>query len=144
MIPSVQYQTCNDNTLMTNTTTTNAIHKDILEKFDMPMPPLSLTSNNNCDDVIQLTNQMTHDFESDQQIMHQVEFNDSDIAISHDCNPIELQTNGETIDAVNDDNGQIINYTIIGNGLILIDGSQFHFDDETKNICNDLMRPLNG
>lgn len=120
MIPSVQFQSCNDNF---------AIHKDILEKFNMP-----IVSSINPDDDI--SDQATQ-FQNDQILMHQVEFSDSDIAISQDCHSIELETNDEMIASC--DNGKnIFNYTIIGNGLILIEGSQIDYDDETKDNSNDL------
>lgn len=128
MIPSVQFQSCND--------TLTTIHKDILEKLDLPMATttMSLCSDND----IQLPVDATQ-FESDQILMHQVEFNESDIAISQDCHSIELGTSDEMIDGTEN----IINYTIIGNGLILIEGSQMDFDEETKDgRTNDL--PIKG
>lgn len=128
MIPSVQFQSCND--------TLTTIQKDYLEKFDMPV-----ASSLNSDNDIQLSDQTTQ-FDSDQILMHQIEFSDSDIAISQDCHSIELETSDEMIAAC-DDTQNIINYTIIGNGLILIEGSQMDFDDETKDSSNDL-KPING
>lgn len=121
MIPSFQLQTCND----------TLIHKDILEKFNMP-----ITSSVNSDENIQLSDQVT-DFENDQLLMHQIEFSDSENAISHDCNSMELETNDEMINT-REESGNVINYTFIGNGLILIEGSQVDFDDETKDSTNDL------
>lgn len=120
MIPSVQFQSCTENL---------AIHKDILEKFDMP-----IVSNISPED--DASEQATH-FQNDQILMHQVEFSDSDIAISQDCHSIELETSDEMIASCNDTKN-IINYTIIGNGLILIEGSQVDYDDETKDNSNDL------
>lgn len=128
MIPSVQYHSCND--------TLTTIHKDILEKFDMP-----ITSSINSNEDMQLSDQ-TAQFENDQILMHQVEFSGSEIAISQDCHSIELETSGDMIAACGDSQN-IINYTIIGNGLILIEGSQIDFDEETKDSANDL-RPLKG
>lgn len=128
MIPSVQFQSCND--------TLSTIHQDYLEKFDMP-----IATSLNSDDDIQLCDQSTQ-FDSDQILMHQIEFSDSDIAISQDCHSIELETSDEMIASCGD-NQNIINYTIIGNGLILIEGSQMDFDDETKDNINDL-KPLKG
>lgn len=126
MIPSVQFQSCND--------PLTSIHKDILEKFDLPM-----TTSLHSDSDIQLPVDATQ-FESDQILMHQVEFNESDIAISQDCHSIELGTSDEMIDGTEN----IINYTIIGNGLILIEGSQVDFDEETKDgTTNDLL-PIKG
>lgn len=126
MIPSVQFQSCND--------PLTSIHKDILEKFDLPM-----TTSLHSDSDIQLPVDATQ-FESDQILMHQVEFNESDIAISQDCHSIELGTGDEMIDGTEN----IINYTIIGNGLILIEGSQVDFDEETKDgTTNDLL-PIKG
>lgn len=76
--------------------------------------------------------------------MHQVEFDESEIAISQDCQSIEVETADEMISAAACDTAKkIINYTIIGNGLILIEGPQMDFDDETKDSLNDL-RPING
>lgn len=125
MIPSVQFQSCND--------PLTSIHKDNLEKFDLPM-----TTSLHPDSDIQLPVDATQ-FESDQILMHQVEFNESDIAISQDCHSIELGTSDEMIDGTEN----IINYTIIGNGLILIEGSQVDFDEETKDgRTNDL--PIKG
>lgn len=129
MIPSVQFQSCND--------TVTTIHKDILEKFD-----LNSASSLNPDQDIQLSAQAAQ-FDSDQILMHQVEFNESDIAISQDCHSIEVETSDEMIAACDADANNVINYTIIGNGLILIEGSQMDFDDETKDSSDDL-RPLNG
>lgn len=130
MIPSVQFQSCND--------TLTTIHKDILDKFDLPIT-MSLHSDND----MQLAGEATQ-FESDQILMHPVEFNDSDINLSQDCHSIELETSDEMI-APCDDTQNIINYTIIGNGLILIEGSQVDFDEETKDgsSANDL-RPIKG
>lgn len=126
MIPSVQFQSCND--------PLTSIHKDILEKFDLPM-----TTSLHSDSDIQLPVDATQ-FESDQILMHQVEFNESDIAISQDCHSIELGTSDEMIDGTEN----IINYTIIGNGLILIEGSQVDFGEETKDgTTNDLL-PIKG
>lgn len=134
MIPSVQFQTCND-------TVTSTIHKDIFEKFDLPT-----VSTVNSEQNIQLTTttQATQ-FSSDHQLlMHQVEFDESEIAISQDCQSIEVETADEMISAAACDTAKkIINYTIIGNGLILIEGPQMDFDDETKDSLNDL-RPING
>lgn len=126
MIPSVQFQSCNDNLI--------TIHKDILEKFDMPI----VSSINSDEDA----NDQTTQFDSDQLLMHQVEYCDSDIAIEQDCHSIELETSDDMITTCeNTDN--IINYTIIGNGLILIEGSQLDFDDETIDSSTDL-RSLKG
>lgn len=160
MIPSVQFQSCNDSL-------TTAIHKDYLEKFDMP-----IVSSLNSDDDIQLSDQSTTNnintsstsaiipnatntatvtaiaasaaqFDSDQILMHQIEFSDSDIAISQDCHSIELETSDEMIATCDDTAQNIINYTIIGNGLILIEGPPMDFDDETKDSGNNL-RALKG
>lgn len=100
-----------------------------------------MASSLSTDQDIQLTAQSTP-FDSDQILMHQIELCDSDIAISQDCHSIELETSDEMIAAC-DQTQNIINYTIIGNGLILIEGSQVDFDDETKDSMNDL-RPLKG
>lgn len=124
MIPSVQFQSCND--------ALTTIHKDILEKFDLPI----LSSNS--DDDIQLTGAQEH-FAADEILMQQVVFNDSEMAISQDC--IELETSDEMIACGDTEN--FINYTIIGNGLIVIEGSQMDYDDETKDSTNDL-RPIKG
>lgn len=129
MIPSVQFQSCND--------TVTTIHKDILEKFD-----LTSASSLNSDQDMQLSAQAAQ-FDSDQILMHQVAFNESDIAISQDCHSIEVETSDEMITACDANAENVINYTIIGNGLILIEGSQMDFDDETKDSSNDL-RPMNG
>lgn len=75
--------------------------------------------------------------------MHQVEFNESEMAISQDYHSIEVETANEMITAPCNDAKKIINYTIIGNGLILIEGPQLDFDDETKDSLNGL-RPING
>lgn len=152
MIPSVQFQSCND-------TLTTAIHKDYLEKFDMP-----IVSSLNSDDNIQLSDQSTTNniipnatntakvtaiaasaaqFDIDQIVMHQIEFSDSDIAISQDCHSIELETSDEMIATCDDTAQNIINYTIIGNGLFLIEGPPMDFDDETKDSGNNL-RALKG
>lgn len=131
MIPSVQFQSCND---------TVTIHKEIFEKFNLP-----IVSNVNSEQNIQLsTAQASTQFQSDHQLlMHQIEFDESEIAISQDCQSIEVETADEMITAARDDAKKIINYTIIGNGLILIEGPQMDFDDETKDGLNDL-RPING
>lgn len=134
MIPSVQFQSCND-------TVTSTIHKDIFEKFDLPT-----VSSLNSEQNIQLsttTAQATQFQRDDQLLMHQVEFDETEIAISQDCHSIEVETADEMITAACDDAKKIINYTIIGNGLILIEGPQMDFDDETKDGLNDL-RPING
>ncbi|XP_031616845.1 uncharacterized protein LOC116336834 [Contarinia nasturtii] len=96
---------------------------------------MPITSSVNSEDI-QLSNQVT-DFGNDQILMHQVEFSDSENAISHDCNSIKLETNGEMISS-RDESENVINYTFIGNGLILIEGSQVDFDDETKDSSHDL------
>lgn len=135
MIPSVQLQSCND-------TVTSTIHKDIFEKFDLPT-----VSAVNSEQSIQLTRTTTQatPFPSDHQLlMHQVELDESEMAISQDCQSIEVETADGLINAAACDNTKkIINYTIIGNGLILIEGSQADFDDETKDGLNDLL-PMNG
>lgn len=130
MIPSVQFQSCND--------ALTTIHKDILEKFDLPITTSPHSDNHD----IQLPVEATQ-FESDQILMHQVEFNDSDIALSQDCHSIELETSDEMITSCGDTEN-IINYTIIGNGLFLIEGSQMDFDEETKDSSTNDLRQIKG
>lgn len=126
MIPSVQFQSCNE-----------TIHKDILEKLDLPS-----ASSLNSDQDIQLSTQPVN-FDSEQMLMHSTGFNDcDDITSSQDYHSIEVETSDDLITTCGDDEN-VINYTIIGNGLILIEGSQMDFDDDAKDISNDL-RPLNG
>lgn len=147
MIPSVQFQTCND-------TVTSTIHKDIFEKFDLPANVSSVNSEQNirlsttttsAAAATTTTTAQATQFQSNHQLlMHQVEFDESEeIAISQDYQSIEVETADEMITAACDDAKKIINYTIIGNGLILIEGPQMDFDDETKDSLNDL-RPING
>lgn len=123
MIPSVQFQSCND--------AVTTIHKDILEKLDLPS-----ASSINTEQNIQLSRQ-TVKFDSNEILMHSDEFNDSDIAVKHNYHSIEVETTDEMITTC-DDAENVINYTIIGNGLILIEGSQMDFDDDTKDNTNDL------
>lgn len=130
MIPSVQFQSCND--------ALTTIHKEILEKFDLPITTSPHSDNND----IQLPIEATQ-FESDQILMHQVEFNDSDIALSQDCHSIELETSDEMITSCGNTEN-IINYTIIGNGLFLIEGSQVDFDEETKDSSTNDLRQFKG
>lgn len=129
MIPSVQFQSCND--------TVTTIHKDILEKLDLPS-----ASSRNSDEEIQLSTQPVN-FDTEQILMHSAEFNDSDdITSSQDYHSIEVETSDDLITTCGDGEN-VINYTIIGNGLILIEGSQMDFDDDAKDNANDL-RPING
>lgn len=119
---------------------TSTIHKDIFEKFDRP----TVSSVNSQQNVQLSTAQATTQFQSDHQLlMHQVEFDESETAILQDCQSIEMETADGMIAASCNDAKKIINYTIIGNGLILIEGPQMDFDDETKDSLNGL-RPVNG
>lgn len=135
MIPSVQ--------LASNSGTLSSIHNDLLEKFELPVTP----SASPIDQTTTQTTGFSGHFSSNDIIMHHDDVlirtmkaaNFNEIVLDCVDDPSSDDTNGmhneHTICIGRD---SMMNYTIIGNGLILnvIDGSEVEFDDGTNDSNN--------
>lgn len=135
MIPSVQ--------LVSNSGTLTNIHNDLLGKFELPIMP----SSNSADQTTAHVTRFNGHFDGNGIIMHHNEVlirtmkTDDFGEIVLDC------VTDHNVDDVNDvhnkhaiciDSDNMVNYTIIGNGLFLnvIDESEMEFDDCTNDSSN--------
>lgn len=147
MIPTIQMISNSSNML-------SSIHKDVLDKFALSITPIpSPISNTEADeeesvDELQSIDQSTLSFETEQNDEPQ-KFIDHEDVFNY-CNELKFISNGRTDGTVEsvltngngirkidretsncDDNNTVVNYTIIGNGLIVIDGAEIEIDEET-------------
>lgn len=138
MIPSVQ--------LLSNSGTLSIIQNE-LEKFDLPITPRS-SPTVSIDGEIQMTtqsNRFNDHYNNEQMMMHHESIGDNFETINMDSveipNEVEINDDNDE-NSICIDNDNVMNYTIIGNGLILnvIDESEVEIDDGTNDSCNVMIR----
>lgn len=133
MIPSVQ--------LLTNNGVISSIHRDVLDKFVLPITPNSSPINDQSIQQESHEEQYEEQFDHDQSSIHHEEvfrvcYSDGKSIYSENClesNAIELHSADDSVACSNGENGEI-NYAIIGNGLIVntIDSAEVDIGDECE------------
>lgn len=122
------------------------IHPDILEKFSLTITP-------NPSPILNHSGREMVEVIQDSQAMQQISCNGEQKYISHDeflkyynemrsISVNQMDVNTVSIDEINsnspnNDDATISNCTIIGNGLIVIDGSQIDVDDDGAHSSNN-------
>lgn len=136
MIPTVQ--------MISNSNMLTNIHPDILEKFSLTITP-------NPSQILNSEREIVGDIQESQS-MQQISCSDEQKYISHEeflkyyneMRSISVSQMDDNIPNSPNNNTTLSNCTIIGNGLIVIDGSQIDIDDDGAYSSNNSEKNSNN
>lgn len=129
----------------------SSIHKEILDKFALSITPIASPNSNTEEDeeeeemeeelqsIEQTSMPFEDELEDEQEYIEQEEIYDhcaaqmdvGNVETIKDSNSIEMNSFDEE-NSTCLTNESVMNYTIIGNGLIVIDGTEIEIDEETS------------